>query len=59
MYNAIKYFKWSSSVEIKPLHFILPFFPKKNISKNLIKKDLAIGKILKPMAFDIIITGKK
>lgn len=54
-----KYYAWAHDVRVFPLHFVLPFFPKKYINHFLVKLDLVIGSVLRPLGFDIVIVGRK
>lgn len=54
-----KHFSWGKNIKVQPLHFVLPFLPKKYCHSTAIQIDIAAGNILKPIAFDCFITGKK
>lgn len=54
-----KHFAWAKEAKILPLHFVIPFFPKKYISNALVEVDIYLGRILKPFSFDIVLKGKK
>lgn len=54
-----KHFKWAKSVKVIPLHFVLPFLPKRFVSHEMVNLDLLLGRTLKPFAFDTVIIGKK
>lgn len=54
-----RYFKWARKINISFLHFILPFLPKKYVSRLIINFDLFLGEILRPFAYNIIIKGEK